>query len=45
MSSSLPGRSSSLLDRGHDDSSMTVVCEKWQMADRGRDCNEKERIC
>lgn len=45
MSGSLPGSSNSLLDRGHDDPSITIVCEKWQTADRGNDDNEKERIC
>lgn len=30
MSSSFPRGSSSLLDRGHDDYSVIIVCEKWR---------------
>lgn len=30
MSGSFPGGSSSLLDRGHDDLSLIIVCEKWR---------------
>lgn len=30
MSGSFPGGSSSLLDRGHDDLGLIIVCEKWR---------------
>lgn len=30
MSGSFPGGSSSLLDRGHDDLILIIVCEKWR---------------
>lgn len=30
MSGSFPGGSSSLLDRGHDDLSLIIVCAKWR---------------